>query len=239
MVGAKFMGSVLARRAMAVVRFVAAAGVAILVCNSTASGGTVLSFGGDGERGDYRGQMTYEYQPATGLGSLTLELTNLSNHANGGYLTGFVFNIAGDASARLTPNPTGVFYDVLGPEKASPYQPFEFGAALAKKKSTEGDFLSGGDPKRGLAVGQTGLFQFTVRGPDASTLNVHDFLTESRSAGDGSSAVFLARFMGFDDGGSDKVPGVPMVPLPPAAWAGMALLGTIGFLKVRRRIQTA
>jgi hypothetical protein len=220
------------------VRFLAAAAAVVLLLGSTASGG-VVSLTGHGPLGDYQGQITYLYQASSGLGDLTIELTNTSNPANGGYLTGFVFNIDGDARANLTANPTGSFFDVLGPEPAAPYDAFEFGAALAKKGRADGDFLSGGDSKRGLGVGQSGIFHFAVSGPAVPTLKARSFLSESRSASDGSVAVFLARFMGFNNGGSNKAPGTTTVPLPPAAWTGLTLLGMIACLKVRRRLQTA
>lgn len=74
--------------------------------------------------------MAYQYNPATGTGEASIRLTNTSDPQSGGYLTGFVLNVLGEATATLEANPTGSFYAVHNPEIASPYGRFDAGAAL-------------------------------------------------------------------------------------------------------------
>lgn len=175
---------------------------------------------GAGAWGAFTGDVSYD-----GVSTLTIALTNTSSADNGGYISGFLFNIAGDASAMLTPNPTGWFFDT-GDESGQPFGVFEAGAALGA------DFLGGGQPSKGIGVNQTTNFVFNIAGPAASTLTPNAFLSEL-STGGSSSASFLVRFRGFENGQSDKVAGsidlsptpTPTVPLPSAIWAGIALLG--------------
>jgi hypothetical protein len=65
--------------------------------------------------------VAYQYNPATGRGEATIRLTNTSDPQCGGYLTGFVINVLGEATGTLEANPTGPFYAVHNPEIASPY----------------------------------------------------------------------------------------------------------------------
>jgi len=176
---------------------------------------------------------------------LTLTLSNTSPTANGGYLTGFVFNGAGGATASLNLGLSSAnvskFVDLGPTEAANPFGHFEFGAALG------GNWSGGGSPKKGIGDGETGTFVFNVGDTDTSSpLSVYDFVTDG---GVGASNEhfgygFLVRFRGFEDGGSDKVPGLftkpPMdppvaVPLPAGAWMGLATMAAIGGSSVVRR----
>lgn len=229
-----------------------------------------IRFAGSGVLGRFTGSMTYT--PNTGVDAsgnpvpdLYLTLTNTSPLVNGGFLTGVLFNIADikpdpnlDVRVSLYPNPTALlpddgreadlFWDVNAPEDASPYGDYEAGAALAKvKKGTDGIFIGPGDPNRGLAVGQTTTLAFDVAATNAqllNSLNVWSFFSEGPSGGSGGP-VLTARFLGFNDGGSDKtgevheVPGsdtqVPVVPLPPATAGALPLLGLLIARRCRRR----
>jgi len=72
-------------------------------------------------------------------------------------------------------------------------------------------------------------------------VNNNTFLTEA-STGGGQSTTFLVRFKGIQingqGDGSDKVtpgtPGTP-VPLPAAAWTGLAMLAGLGASRLRKR----
>jgi hypothetical protein len=166
--------------------------------------------------------------------TLVVTLTNTSNAANGGYITGFLFNIASsdpNASASLldSPAPTHPFENCSGNGlNGQPFgNPFSAGAALG------GDFLGGESPVDGIAVGQTGAFSFHVNAADASFLSAMNFLT-----GGPYDFNFLVRFRGFEDGGSDKVPvHTNFVPLPPALPLGATglVLAVIGSWRMRRK----
>lgn len=170
--------------------------------------------------GAFSGTISYD----EALGSLSILLENTSPVDNGGYITGFLFNIDGDATPTLNPDPQNNF-DGVSNENGAPYGTFESGAAL------NGNFLGGGNPNAGIGVGDSATFDFDVTGTDAGSLLASNFLGESSSQGD-NSASFLVRFRGFDDEGSDKVTGVA-APSPAAATAGLVLLG--GMLMRRRR----
>jgi hypothetical protein len=180
--------------------------------------------------GGFTGSISYD-----DLSTLTVTLKN-TTPVGGGFITGFLFNIVGDAVATLAPNPTGGFVDLRtsGASNAldgNPFGSFEAGAALG------GKFLGGGSPNNGIAVGDEATFVFNVTGADAADLTVEDFLGQTSAGNADGSASFLVRFRGINFGaGSDKVPGTTVaVPLPPAAWTGLATLGLAGFASMKRR----
>lgn len=159
-----------------------------------------------------------DYTPGTGV--LVISLTNDAQTAAGGKITGFLFNIGGvdlAASAALNIATFPSFQDT-GFDSAAPFGSLDAGAALG------GSFLGGGSPNPGILIGQTGVFTFQVAATDAAGLSAIDFV-------DGTAAPidFVVRFRGFDNGGSDKVPGITPAP----ATAG--LLGVAGLVATRRR----
>lgn len=165
----------------------------------------------------FAGTLDYTYLSGS-AGTLVVSLMNSSASGVGGFLTGFVFNIASSdvgASATLTAGNNANFLNT-GIESAAPYGTFMAGAALGA------DWLGGGSPVNGIAVGDTATFTFAVSALDASALSAASFMN-----GD-NDFNFLVRFRGLDNGGSDKVPGVP-------APGVMALLGLGGVLSTRRR----
>ncbi|MBX3381704.1 MAG: hypothetical protein KF805_16545 [Phycisphaeraceae bacterium] len=169
--------------------------------------------------GTFTGSMNYSYVSGN-MGTLVISLTNTSPVGNGGKLTGFVFNInsidAG-ASASLNAGATHPFANLFN-ESASPFGTYRAGAALG------GDFLGGGSPNAGIAVGATGTFTFTILASDAASLTASSFFSTPENF------AFIARFKGFLDGGSDKVPGTN-IPAPGA----LALVTAGGLLAGRRR----
>jgi hypothetical protein len=217
------------------------AAAAVALCGTWASAGTVNlvsnTSGSTSELGAFTGTLSYD-----DISTLTVTLKN-TTPAGGGYITGFLFNIDGTATATLTPDPTGSFEDLVttGNLSGSPFGDFEAGAALG------GNFLGGGSPNSGIGVGGESTFTFLVSGSDASSLRVEDFL----SLNDGSAdASFLVRFRGLTLGeGSDKVPGVMIppdngggetpIPLPAAAWSAMSVFGVLGGKRLRRRLARA
>ncbi|MGH7213800.1 MAG: hypothetical protein ACREIT_03435 [Tepidisphaeraceae bacterium] len=220
----------------------------------------LAAFGALGASSASAGSIAIQSDPAnstSGLGAftgsldytgtvLTVTLTNISDPGNGGYITGLLLNIDDaddDATATFVDtddlSTTGLnesdFSNTGAGNGGQPFGAFEFGAALG------GNFNGGGNPNKGIGVGQTGIFKFNVSDPDSEVFDVHDFLSEF-SPGQGNNAktaAMLVRFKGFCDDGSDKVPGAkvcPAVPLPPAAWASLSTLGLIGAVGMRRKI---
>lgn len=207
---------------------IVAASVASMTLTAHASSVAIQSdTGGSTEGlGAFTGLITYTYDSDAELGQLVVDLTNTSDPGNGGFLTAFVFNIDSedeDASALLTDATHGVFENLSGNTlNAPPFGEFEGGAGLY------GSFLGGGNPNSGVAVGEAGSFSFDIEAEDAMFLDAIDFIT-------GDELVnFLVRFRGFEDGGSDKVPGV-MIPTPHAALLGLAGMGALVVTPRRRR----
>ncbi len=182
--------------------------------------------------GIFSGTLEVKNQTTTSA-TIVVTLTNLSPAANGGYLTGFAFNDPnkapkGDISnvTSFTPNytpPTGQQFSLIGGPtytntiSTSPYGKFDIGAAVG------GDWLGGGKPSDGLAVGETGTFTFLVTGSSLTNLSAANILAAMSSNG---TAGFAVRFRGFKDGSSDKdISGIicPPPPPPPPPTGGNAV----------------
>lgn len=198
--------------------------VAVLSVSSTARG-DMIAIASDTDAsehglGTFAGTLEYTFDAGSGIGMLTVDITNTSPAANGGFLTGFLFNfdsVDPGAGASLVAAPSN--FVNASPQAAPPYGgPYIGGAALM------GHWTGGGNPNFGLGVGESGLFQFEIISSDAAMLSAIDFVQSSQVPG------FVARFRGFDDGGSDKVPG-EVIPAPAA---GLLLLGLFG-ARTRRR----
>ena len=179
--------------------------------------------------GSFTGSLTYAFDPFADMGFLTVSLSNTSDPDNGGFITGFVFNIASTdhhASAALTSGSHPFENLTDGGLRAEPFDTFDAGAALG------GAFLGGGSPTEGIAVGDTGIFEFDVMAFDAADLTALSFLT-----GGQYEFNFIVRFKGFENGDSDKVPAT-IIPLPPGlALGGLGLLGAMfGARRMRRSL---
>lgn len=186
-----------------------------------ASNGYALSFYGDGVWGDFSGSLNYAASDANNA-TLIVQLTNTSPAANGGYITGFLFN---NPSSLISAIPSYSFSDgdfnmhfVNDGVNGAPFGQFDIAASLGKNPGS--DFADGGNPADGITVGGTGTFTFNLTG---SSL---DSLTDASFVG---SNDFYVRFRGFDNEQSDKVPPVPE-PMTMLLF-GPALLGLIGIKK--------
>jgi len=166
--------------------------------------------------GDFSGTLQYDYQMGD-MGLLTLIINNTSDEANGGWITGIIFNFASsdeNATADLA-DATYPFDNAPGQSGVPFGDPYMGGAALG------GEWLDGGDPRLGIGVDESGTFIFDITATDAGLLTAGSFLQGPYDFN------FLVRFRGFENGGSDKVPALP-------APGAIALLG-LGALAHRRR----
>lgn len=171
----------------------------------------------------YEGAISYD----ASLAQLSISLTNTTPTAIGGRLTAFAFRIDStdpSASATLVSTTLTSFTNAGAGVSAAPFGTYDGGAGL------RGTFLGGGDPNRGLAIGNSADFVFSVAAADAAILNSGSFMS--------GPMEFVARFRGLADGGSDKVPvsivsppDSPPVPAP----GGVALAAVGGLMMCRRR----
>jgi hypothetical protein len=193
--------------------------------------------------GTFAGQVDYA-APDSGHATLTINLWNTSPTAGGGFLTAFAFH---NPSGRITGASlatTNANFGLLGGPgyqggiHASPFGSFDLGA------SATDNFLGGGSPVGGIASGEFATFAFALTGVGLDGLTVQSFFAAPPAAGGGSQGpvALLARFRGFQNGGSDKVPGgledvgppagggLPSVPEPGTlALAGIATAAGLSF----------
>ena len=225
-------------------KIIAFAVILLTICwvgNSSASMVSFLGNNGAENLGSFSGYISYtanDSQTAT----LTIELTNTSPAATGGYLTAFAFNNPNNdiTGVSLATTPGNAFQLVGAPGfrngiSASPYGNFDIGASISR------DFLGGGNPKAGIAPGQSVSFTFALSGAHLDDLTWLSFVNELSDRSK-ESQFFAARFRGFNNGGSDKVPGfihdpvnATPTPLPSTlALMGPALVGLAAFRRLRR-----
>lgn len=186
--------------------------------NFASDGGSIVGSTGVSFTGSSRWTATNE-----GHGVLEISITNTTNPEVGGNLTGFAFNFGGfDASIDL------VSSDALGFVGITHVSAQPFGDDFAAGAAIGGNWLGGGRPQGGLAIGQTGVFSFAVASASVSSFS-------GATPFDGPTEHdFVVRFRGLADGGSSKVAGViTSVPAPgAAALMGAALL--VGRRRERR-----
>lgn len=199
------------------------AGAALALTASLASA-QVVTFSGDvaasgeGTGATFSGSLEYVHLGGD-AGRLSIELTNDSSVAVGGFLTGFIFRgSVGDdpIGASLGSADPTTFLDT-GPVDAGSFGSFDGGAAL------DGNWQGGGTPSFGLDLSETGRFTFDIDSANASLLTSASFIGTVDEPG------MVMRFRGLEGGLSDKVP--VFVPAPSA----LAVLGLGGLIATRRR----
>jgi hypothetical protein len=175
--------------------------------------------------------------------SLIIELTNTIDTSIGGYLTRFVFNNPGDRVSGLTLTAAPDHFGAALGDDAFGLEPFgRFDIEVG---------IGNGRPRRGLAAGESGRFEFALTGSGFNGLTASSFLeTLSVPPGSGEGLrAFVVRFQSIPTGaGSDKVPAlfelpgddVDVAPIPePASLLSMAMgLAGVGWM-VRRRADRA
>ena len=174
--------------------------------------------------GTFTGTIDYGFDIGLNSWTVLITLTNTSNPANGGRLTGFIFNIN-----STDPNASATLHSADYPFQNAPNQSgnplggtYDAGAALG------GNWNGGGPPAPGIASGATGTFLFKVSASDANSLSPMSFITGPETYN------FLVRLRGFNGGGSDKVPAMESEVPGPSALCGMAF----GLVLMRGRRRT-
>ncbi|MCW5768896.1 MAG: hypothetical protein KIT19_09445 [Phycisphaeraceae bacterium] len=170
----------------------------------------------EGTGATFSGTLNYVHLGGS-VGELTVTLSNDTPAHIGGLLTAFVFRfdtVDMSATTMLTSSTVPSMTNT-GTTSGSPFGTYMGGAGVG------GTYLGGGMPSGGLAVGASGTFVWTITASDAAMLTDSSFVNASHNPG------LLARFRGLEDGGSDKVPGVPTP-------GSLALIG-LGLLAAGRR----
>lgn len=158
-------------------------------------------------------------------------MTNTSPAVSGGFITAFVLNNPSNLITSVTLSTATGVDTLLGLGNnnvaAAPFGEFDFGAAAGNI------FEDSGSPNEGVGVGVTGTWIFTFAGSNLNTLTTQSFLNElSGGTGIAGGPQFMVvRFRGFNDGGSDAVPAVPVPAAVPLFLSGLA---AVAFLARRK-----
>jgi hypothetical protein len=176
--------------------------------------GQIVSGTGLQGLGSFDGTFSYSTSDSQ-HGLLQITLNNTSPVGNGGFLTAFALNNPFDRITSVSVTSSNANFGLLGSPSfqngvsAPPFGNFDFGA------STGGAFLGGGNPSKGIGVGGSASFDFVLKGTKLDLITEQDFFNAmSNSPEGGGPLAFVARFRGFKNGGSDKVPGNYVVPPP-------------------------
>lgn len=190
------------------------------------------TIGSEARIGSFTGDAAYSYL-GNDQASLTVQLRNTTSESNEGYITALAFLLPSEQiTVQSMFSTTDAFKLLLDDGKNLATPPFDkapfdldfdFGASIGQK------WLSGGKPQRGIEVGSTETFTFNLTGSGLALLSLSDFTATNN--------VFTAvRFMGFEDGGSDKVLGVAAgAQVPEPATFLLFASGMLGYALLKRR----
>lgn len=187
---------------------------------------SAFQISGNGTLGSFEGDMSYNPTSA----ALTVSLINTSPVNNGGYITAFAFNNPFGSITDVSFSSSDPDFNLIGGSdfdnsiNSMPYGQFDIGASLSNA------FLGGGQPQKGIGVGVTETFTFSLTGTNLSNLDTHDFLGELSIGNetDKQPSFFIARFRGFNDGGSNKSPGDIPSTVPEPATIALLSIGLAG-----------
>ena len=199
----------------------AAAGSAFAGTSTTANYVPCGSSEGANSKGIFTSLVTYTYSGSGTSANVSVFLTNTTLLANGGFITGLAVNPDPGATGLVFNSCTNAaFIDCGSPVSAAPFGNFVAGAALG------GNWLGGGSPNAGIAIGASATFNFTISGSAAllGAMTAEDVFNEE------DDRALVVRFRGGVGGWSDKVRGCA-APAPGA----VALLGVAGMFGARRR----
>ena len=180
--------------------------------------------------GYYTGTMEYVCpDKKETVGTLTVTINNTTAVKDGGWLTGFVFDIVPDLKLTYTSGLKGWsgMSDVTGTGFG---QPYDFGAGVGGRF----DGVPNGDVSLGIAAGATGVFTFAAAGDVEALckLTAADFFDESKDY------AMVARFMKFNSGdsfGDGEDEGNAKIPAQTPAPGALALLAMSGVAARRRQ----
>ncbi|MFC1683520.1 FlgD immunoglobulin-like domain containing protein [Candidatus Zixiibacteriota bacterium] len=190
-----------------------------------------IMISGAGTWGSFEGSIGYTCDQTLGRAQLTVKLTNTSPAGNGGYITALALNNPGERVAGVTLADT--VFDLLGSPgfqnsiAAVPWGHYDIGAGMG------GSWLGGGDPKPGIAVGESRTFDFSMVGSDLCDLSGMSFVSEGA---EGGTDFLIVRFRGFENGESDKVP--PDAVIVPVTLTSFTAVGHIGRIEIQWTSQT-
>jgi MYXO-CTERM domain-containing protein len=165
--------------------------------------------------GNFSAEVSYVWGGGTSA-TISLALTCLADGSHTGHITGLALNgAAGSTGLAFVSCTSGEFGDLGSPVNAAPFGQFMAGAGIGN------NWEGGGPPSRGIAVGSTETFVFTLTGSSELLSGLH-----ANTALDASGYAMGVRFLA--EGG--KVVGCA-VPAPGA----LALLAVAGIGPRRRR----
>lgn len=162
---------------------------------------TSFNISGGGPSGAFTGLVTW-------VGNvLTITITNDSPDANGGFLTGALFELP-DKDLIISASTSDADFQAINPVANNDGVPFNpiGDTTYDKGYALDGNFQGGGNPNPGTAVGDSVTFTFTYSGGNGLTiLDFYNQFNDPNLTDEVSN--FIVRFKGFGNNGSDKVPG--------------------------------